>query len=350
MDGHQIDGELASWADVEGEADWNSVLLGNGFSINLWRGFDYASLYEEADRGTRFGGLSEADKCLFTRLGTENFELVLGELRSAIRIAELLKQDPDPYQKRYRSVQLALGAAVRSMHIDRVETPDESLAAIRKELLRYKRIFTTCYDLMIYWAMGYGETFEGFRDCFWSNRRNEFDPANAGIWAGTAVYFLHGALHLIVEGSGLTRKITRNHRTLLEQFGQPIPGDPKARPLLITEGSSQDKVRAIDNNDYLVHCLKRFEERAGPLVVFGHGLGEQDQHLVDAINWHPDRAVAVSIRPGKRRTARTRQAQVRAKLATPHLFFFDSETHPLGDPKLTKHGRLRGMFRGMRAA
>jgi Domain of unknown function (DUF4917) len=349
VDGHQIDGELARWDEIQEEATWDTLLLGNGFSINLWRGFTYASLYEEAERGTRFGGLTGTDKRLFAKLGTENFELVLRELRSALQMAELLHQDPSPYQERYGTVQLALGAAIRSVHIDRVETPEATLAAIRPQSQRYTRIFTTCYDLMLYWAMGYGETFDGFRDCFWSDG-NRFDPNNADIWGGTAVYFLHGAMHLIVEGSGVTRKLTRDHRTLLEQFGQPIPGDTKARPLLITEGSSQDKIRAIDNNEYLTHCLKRFEHHEDPLVVFGHGLGEQDQHLVDAINGHPDRAVAVSVRPGTRKAVRAWQARFRAKLDTPHLYFFDSTTHPLGDPKLTKHQRFRDRLRGGRAA
>jgi hypothetical protein len=90
--------------------------------------------------------------------------------------------------------------------------------------------------------MGYGETFQGFCDCFWSNGRNEFDIKQSTIFLGsTPVFFMHGALHLVVEGDGTTRKLTRNAKTLLEQFGQPIEGDPDARPLLVSEGVSQDR-------------------------------------------------------------------------------------------------------------
>jgi hypothetical protein len=160
---------------------------------------------------------------------------------------------------------------------------------------------------------------------------------NAAVWAGnTPIYYAHGALHLIVEGSGITRKLTKNNRTLLDQFGKPIEGDPEARPLLITEGSARDKLRAIEGNDYLMHVYETFKERPQPLVVFGHALGGQDRHLIDAINAHPDRPVAISMRKKKGKKLRERQADIWGKLEADEVFFFDAETHPLGSPDLTK--------------
>jgi hypothetical protein len=41
------------------------------------------------------------------------------------------------------------------------------------------------------------------------------------------VYFLHGALHLVVSGSGVTWKLRRREiQSVLDQFGEPITGDP----------------------------------------------------------------------------------------------------------------------------
>jgi hypothetical protein len=88
-----------------------------------------------------------------------------------------------------------------------------------------------------------------FCDCFWANGRNEFDPDDCDFFPNARpVYYMHGALHLIVEGSGVTRKLTKAGQTLLDQFGKPIANDPEARPLLITEASARDKVRAIEGN------------------------------------------------------------------------------------------------------
>jgi hypothetical protein len=68
---------------------------------------------------------------------------------------------------------------------------------------------------------------------------------------------------LIVEGPGATRKLTSDVRTLLDKFGKPIPGDDEARPLLISEGSARDKLRAIEGNDYLAHAYETFSDSRG---------------------------------------------------------------------------------------
>lgn len=134
-------------------------------------------------------------------------------------------------------------------------------------------------------------------------------------------------------GSGVTRKLVQTGlRKLLDQFGRPLDGDRQARPLLITEGSSQHKLQAIEGNDYLAHALDRLGDCDLPLVVFGSDLGAQDQHLVEALNRNPDRPVAVSIRSaGKsKKEIRSSKAEVRAALDANPLVFFDASTHPLG--------------------
>ncbi len=206
-----------------------------------------------------------------------------------------------------------------------------------RSFLQYEAIFTTSYDLLLYWSMGSStQGFDGFCDYFWSNGCNEFDPRSVNVHPGyVPVHFVHGAMHLIVGGNGATRKLTRLGGSLLDQFGEPVDGDSDARPLLVTEGSSHDKLRAIDGNDYLTHCLNQLKAHDGPLVVFGHGFGEQDMHLVDAINRHPDRPVAVSIRPKEHHVdVRPRQANVRRLLDAEELYFFDAETYQLGDPNM----------------
>ena len=311
-------------------------MVGNGLSINVSPDFAYDSLYEEAEGGGAGGGLHELDRALFERFATTNFEVVLAKLRDGIALADVLGEDEAPYRQRFRSVQNALGAAIRSVHLERAEVPDSTLEAIKDELSSYNAIFSTSYDLILYWGIGYEEEYGDFCDCFW-NSRKEFEPANADVWGGrTPVYYAHGALHLIVEGSGVTRKLTRDNRTLLDQFGEPVKDDPEARPLLITEGSARDKLQAIESNDYLAHVYKVFKDQPQPLVVFGHALGEQDRHLIDAINAHPERPVAVSMKAKGKKELRERQAGIWGKLETDDVSFFDAATHPLGSPDLTR--------------
>jgi hypothetical protein len=326
-----LDGSLLDWRDVEDEYEWDALLVGNGLSINVWAPFAYRALFDYA----KGGGLTAEDLALFD--GTPNFERVLADLNTTIRVCQVAGVDTATFYDRYRRIQLALGHAIRAVHLGRWEVPDTTLETIRDELLQYEWVFTTSYDLIVYWAMGAGPNgrFTPFADLFrWANRC-QFDPDRSEVPADVIpVYFVHGALHLVVGGDGETWKLRRNLiQNLLDQFGQPTAGDPQARPLLVTEGSARDKVRAIEGNDYLSHALDRLRARDLPVVVFGSSLSREDQHLVDALNEH-ERPVAVSMYPSGKREVATLQADIHARLDGAPLIFFDSTTHPLGSTAL----------------
>jgi hypothetical protein len=322
------DGTLAQWARIAEQHDWQALLLGNGLSTHVWGRFAYRSLFEQAQRS----GLTKEDEALFALHGGTNFERVLADLRTAMRVADVLRLDRAAVAARYRSIRQALGRAVREVHLDRAAVPDACLRGIREVLRAHQVVFTTSYDLLIYWAMGYGGSFEPFVDMF-RGRPCRFDPFLIEE-RQVPVYYLHGALHLVVEGSGGTQKLRWSDRTLLEQFGEPIKDDPEARPLLITEGDSDGKLIAIEENDYLLFALEQLRQWSLPIVVFGSSLGGQDDHLVDALNQHRDRAVAVSMMPTTRRELRKKQNDIYYRLRCDPLVFFDATTHPLGDPVL----------------
>lgn len=319
------DGTLLDWQDVENRHKWEILLLGNGLSINVWPAFGYEQLFDHV----RGGGLRKSDLALFD--GSPNFERVLGDLRTAIRVAHVLKVDTAPFYARYYRVQHALGHAIRQVHLHRSDVPNIALQTIRSEMEHYEWIFTTSYDLLVYWAMGYGDRFGSFRDLFRYGGRLEFDPDRSTVYVGELpVYFLHGALHLVVGGTGVTWKLKRTVWTLLEQFGEPIPGDPQARPLLVTEGSAREKLQAIEANDYLAHCLDRLRSLNFPIVVFGSSLNSEDRHLIDALNENPQRPIAISMYPKAKRELREQQGRIFGLLETDELLFYNSATHPLG--------------------
>ncbi len=335
---HPIDGSLCAWEEVQAEYDeWSSLLLGNGLSRNVSGDFGYPSLFDQARRGNGSGCLTKIDRRLFEALETKNFERVLADVAAAIRVAETLDQNAGPYLDRYQSIQRALGLAVKSVHVSQPSIPAATLEGIGRVLQAQEFVFTTSYDLIVYWAMG-AVGYANLCDCFWGEK-HAFDPANSDPTAQrTPVYFLHGALHLVVMGSGVTRKLANTGlQSLLDQFGHPLDGDSRARPLLITEGSSQHKLQAIESNDYLAHALDRLGGCDLPIVVFGSDLGEQDQHLVDALNRNPNRPIAVSIRKKGKGASEIRatKAALRSVLDADPLVFFDAGTHPLGLPAVS---------------
>lgn len=323
-------GTLDDWREIADAEAWQGLLLGNGLSINVWKPFGYQSLMEQAAKKAQ---LTDVDRALFD--GTTNFERVLADVNTAVRVTEAIGVDASKLYERYQSIQRALGHAVRQVHLARAQVPTRTLAAIRAVMESSEWVFTTSYDLLLYWAMGYGGKYQPFKDHFRYGGRCEFDPRRRSVYEGEVpVYYLHGALHLVVGGSGTTWKRVGSLQTILDQFGQPIDGDSQARPLLVTEGSAHDKLRAIEANDYLAHALDRLRDLDLPLVVFGSNLGAQDEHLVRAIGEHPSRPVAISMRDRPRAELLARQSEIFLRLKAESIYFYDAATHPLGAPSL----------------
>jgi hypothetical protein len=337
---HSVNGRLATWPEVASQQRWSSLFLGNGLSMHLWPGFHYNSLFNTACVA---GHLDPRARALFSALGTENFELVLSALVMSITVDETFGREVEELYDEYQSVQLALGKSVRDVHPALEQIAYETRAGVREVLRQYRDIFTTSYDLLLYWCMGAGqggiESFHGFKDYLWSRGQCEFDPSNVAIaeeWSSRVLY-LHGALHLVVGRSGATRKRARGVWSLLDQIGLADPDDPRQRPLLISEGSATDKLRTIQDNDYLRFALRRLRLLTAPMVIFGHSLGDQDAHLVDALNEHRDRPIAVSIFNSPGLDIRARQAEIRRVLTADELYFFDASTHPLGTSAFRPH-------------
>lgn len=107
-------------------------------------------------------------------------------------------------------------------------------------------------------------------------------------------------------------------------------------PLFVSEGASKAKLRTIGRSPYLSFCLDSLRDDQENTVVFGHSLGDQDKHIIAALNKGASREVAVSLYPRTKDQLNIQEkARITHLLGENKLRFFDSTTHPLGDPTLT---------------
>ena len=227
---------------------------------------------------------------------------------------------------------------MHGVHIPWFDIDKDALIKFKMELLRYDSVFTTNYDLLAYWALMCDEPPGSIVDYFWSSPL-VFDPLNTEVWnKATKLLFLHGGLHLcrMSNGQALKRTATPG-RNLLELFGEPPAEDSRAAPLVVSEGKSEDKLAAIRSSEYLSFALAQFDRTDVPLVVFGHSLSHQDQHLVDVLRTR-HAPIAISMRQAPPDDMRAKKAAYRNRLHNQHLLFFDAATHPLGDPALRCSG------------
>lgn len=270
----------------------SNILIGNGLSIGVSDRFAYSSLRRVALDEHFF---ASEDNAIFDLLDTSDFENVLRRLREALELNQLYELPPEPLRRKHRMIRSALAKSIRHVHPKYQDVEFDWLQAVAVELATYKTVFTTSYDLLLYWIMGSRE-FRGFTDFFWSSNLT-FDLLNVDNWHGaTEIYYLHGALFLQSD-DGTVKKV---QRTIVNQLLDHVPGMSifsNLLPLFISEGTSLEKRRSIAQSEYLSFCLNKFSTIRTGLTVFGHSLNKDaDKHIIDAIN--DNRAldnVAISI-------------------------------------------------------
>lgn len=323
--------KVHSWNSIQKHYEGAGLLVGNGASRVVWDRFRYDSLYDVALSGEVDHQLSSADQAIFTSLDTKNFEIVLKSLRAARVVGEALNQEVSNIVRCYDNIRSALFEAVHNVHVPAGIIPLQTLNAIRTELLKYHYVYSTNYDLILYWAIMSADEGYGFKDYLWYGG---FDIMNVDVpEEATKILYLHGGLHLIRQSSGRTAKLTwEPRRSILDQFGTSL--EPDDVPLFVSEGTSADKEAVIRSSDYLTFALEQFAAYRGPFVVFGHSLGESDAHLIRAMQRWGDIPIAISIRPGERHELRERMAPYVQHLPKAELTFFDASTHPLGAASL----------------
>jgi hypothetical protein len=270
------------------------LLLGNGFSIACDKRFNYPNLFDYA----RKHGLSNRAVALFERLGTNNFEGVLRMLEDTrwaakkygitdAKVLGLMKDD-------LTAIKNALVEAISETHLEHSGfVPEEKKSCCIDFLSEYFNVFTTNYDLLLYWvAMHAPENIrqqDGFRPPLEDvEDEDEYvDPKylifreHTGRFRG--IFFLHGALHIFVVDGEVRKhswKGTGTRLTKLVRAGL----DEGHYPLFVAEGKPDKKRRQIQNSGYLSYCLGKLERIETPLVLIGHSLGDSDQHILDTIS------------------------------------------------------------------
>lgn len=119
-------------------------------------------------------------------------------------------------------------------------------------------------------------------------RTDPDDPdAEWVVWDGyenssQRIFHLHGGLHLYDAGTCL-KKLTwvRTGVPLVDQIRAAL--DAAIYPVVVTEGSSDEKLVRIEHSLYLHRGLKSLTACGGSLFIHGHSLAENDDHILRRI-------------------------------------------------------------------
>jgi hypothetical protein len=210
--------------------------------------------------------------------------------------------DPD-FAERVRAdaeaLKQALAETLARKHPDNVgEIDDSEYQAARVFLANFGYIFTLSYDLLLYWALMQEMDPEVASDDGFRADPDEVD-AEWVVWDNLQphnqnVFFMHGGLHLYDEGA-ILKKLTfsRTGIALVDQIRTAL--DQGAYPLVVTEGSSPEKLAKILHHTYLGRGLRSLAACQGSLFVHGHSLAENDAHIFRAVADGRFKAMFVSL-------------------------------------------------------
>ncbi|MBV6516364.1 MAG: hypothetical protein HPKKFMNG_02030 [Planctomycetes bacterium] len=277
------------------------LLLGNGFSRACRNQlFAYDALFKEAEKH----GLDDELKAVFAVLKTTDFEAVMRALRQcAILVEQLANATPLAKVMRSHAKKLRelLVKTIAGNHPARPsEIKKDEYAACRSFLAPFDRVYTLNYDLLLYWTVMQDElepkveTDDGFR-------QPEKDPLEYVTWnvensRDQRVFYLHGALHLFDAGHELQKYTWCNTGVaLIDQIRTAL--EAERYPLFVSEGSSKWKLNRIQHSGYLSRGFRSLSEIAGGIVVYGHSMAENDEHIIKLLESRKSKLkyVAVSL-------------------------------------------------------
>lgn len=310
-------------------AAWPTLLIGNGASINVWSDFGYSELLRQAR-------LSGPAAQLFGDLGTVNFESVLEGLWHAERVLAALGRGHKAVTSLYEEVRSELVATVGRVHVPWDRVDGATLTRFADVMHGHDLVFTLNYDLLTYWSLMENTANTAIADFFWADG-STFDPASAKLFPGwTGLLYLHGGVHLWQDtATGQSGKWTSTASgNLLSGLHRRLSGEPSRQPLFVSEGTSAQKLRVIRRSDYLSFARQKLIDDLSDTVIFGASFGPQDTHIVDALRTGGRRKIAISIRPGPDDQQVEAMARYQERFPDQDVSFFDSTTHPLGDPAL----------------
>ena len=320
---------LLDWNDLVGKHEWPTLLLGNGFSINIWSGFNYNNIFDQAE-------LSPCDREYVESLNVTNFEQVIDHLSFEIDRTATFGGDAAGLSAARDRIRNSFFTAVRKVHPEPKAFTYDRRMHVANALNDFENVFTLNYDLLAYWALSASKSVnipDGF-------------PGPEYLWIGNAaadkrIRFLHGALHLwhdpveCMDGK-LVRGDGKEKTNLLELLPELYESASARKPLLVSEGTAGEKSMAIADSEYLKSAHSELECDRGNTVVLGAAFADVDSHVTDALDSGPRRQIAVSVHLNDRNeaTVDAEMCEIRERLGSQEVLFFDSKTHPLTCPSL----------------
>ncbi len=287
--------EVKQWVDISDSYKGAALLIGNGASISLDDSFSYRSLLEELKDICSDPALN-----LFEIMNTVDFEEVLHALSQAKTVNDVMGIKDDLTPKSYETVRNNLIKVVRKIHPDYADFSScfgGPLDNINTFIKQFSVILSLNYDLILYWSIMWRQ-YQMFDDCFRMGGVFELSNWFSKESDKTYIFYPHG--NLVIGQNRLTGqelKISvRGSDNLILEILRMWEKDQYS-PVFISEGTTAQKVKSINNSFYLKSVYDFVLPMLGvdKLVIYGWSLSDNDNHILKQLKENRLSHVAVSI-------------------------------------------------------
>jgi hypothetical protein len=347
--------KIYEWKEIENIFRNSCILLGNGSSIAVYEKFSYCSLKDTLKNLS----LSKEEEYLFEYFNTNDFEQILKIIWQANNVNKILNVQDTKTREAYYKIRNALIEAVKEIHPKYSEIENNFLY-ISNFLKNFKIIVSLNYDLIIYWAMLYGNEKLPYKfvDGFISGN---FDENYLRQRNNIKVFYPHGNLILAFDKLLNEIKLKVKNDNLILSITEEWESEEYI-PLFISEGTSKQKINSIKRSNYLntiyetilprMHGFSLdnsylYEISESPsyiignsyhpmryktLVIYGFAFGEQDEHIIEKIfnrynhNIFIINCVAISVFNYNERDCDNAINKLKKYNKYLHIYFFDSKS------------------------
>ena len=134
------------------------------------------------------------------------------------------------------------------------------------------------------------------------------------------LFFLHGAFHIYKDGKSVKKITQQSDKALYERLEEILNNEEQD---VVCVFQQDDKIDAINHNDYLLNCYEKLSGLSGNMVIIGSSLADNDNHVFEQINNSNIDAVYISILP---KEIEKLSELAKTKFPSKEIYFFDAES------------------------
>lgn len=134
------------------------------------------------------------------------------------------------------------------------------------------------------------------------------------------LFFLHGAFHIYKDGKSVKKITQQSDKALYERLEEILNNEEQD---VVCVFQQDDKIDAINQNEYLLNCYNKLSGLTGNMVIIGSSLADNDNHVFEQINNSHIDAVYISIMA---KEIEKISELAKAKFPSKEVYFFDAES------------------------